>query len=119
MNDERPAGGVNHQFGQPLTPTDQGVDAVGQGRPAKGRSRLVSDRDEGHVEFELPMDEPPPAQQASGAAEAQAGQIGEDYPQFERNREALKQVPPGPSAWEAGIPDEDDSLAGSQSKPAD
>jgi hypothetical protein len=108
MKDEQPGRGVNHQFGEPLTPTDQGVGAVGQGRPTKGRTRFVSDQDQGHVEFQLPMEDPPPAQEASGAAEAKAAQIDEEYPQFERNRDELKQVPPGPSAWEAGVPDQDD-----------
>ena len=99
-----PGDGLNVQFGKTLTPVDQGVDELGQGRVDAGASRYVDDPDIGvRVEHELALEQAPPPQQASGAAEAASGAISDHYPPLNSNPE-VKQAPPGPSAWEAGLP---------------
>ena len=96
----------NNQFGRELTPTDQGRDEIGSGRVSAGRSRYVDSPDQVvRLEYNLPLDSDPPPQQASGAAEAEAGQIDDaDYKgRPDGGSKDVGQAPPGPSMWEAGI----------------
>lgn len=100
----------NRQFGQELKPTDQGVDEIGSGRVSAGRSRYVADPNQVvRLDYNLPPDTGLPPQQASGAAQAEAGQIDDaDYrDRPDGGAKDVGQTPPGPSMWEAGVERDD------------
>jgi hypothetical protein len=89
----------NQQFGQTIGVDDVSPPKVAHGRRRPGETRVVDDPNQpGAVRFVVPLDKPPPPEQASWAAEAGV--------RDDAGPSNAADIPEAPSVWEARRGDE-------------